>query len=66
VGKKIVEQKEESSKYKGYKYSLNNPGKWFKIFTLLQYKGSKSSFSYHIFSAFIIHELRRSMLVLRI
>jgi hypothetical protein len=35
MGKKIVEQKEESLKYKGYKYSLNNPGKWFKIFTLL-------------------------------
>jgi hypothetical protein len=48
-----LNKKEESSRYKGYKYSLNNLGKWFTIFTLLQ----------HIL-AFIIHDLRTSILVL--
>jgi hypothetical protein len=50
-----LNKKEESSRYKGYKYSLNNPGKWFIIFTLLQY-----------ILAFIIHELRTNILVLRV
>jgi hypothetical protein len=50
-----LNKKEESSRYKGYKYSLNNPGKWFTIFTLLQY-----------ILAFIIHELRTNILVLRV
>jgi hypothetical protein len=48
-----LNKKEESSRYKGYKYSLNNLGKWFTIFTLSQ----------HIL-AFIIHDLRTSILVL--
>lgn len=36
-GHRPLEQKEESSIYKIYKYSLNNPCKGFKIFILLPY-----------------------------